>query len=87
MKNDYEMFSVAGNRACASLVKKVVKKIESKTRVTEEDIYAMVTEGIKKISTKHPEITDTEPEYHISKEINDCLKDMKYSFTISRYNF
>lgn len=87
MKNDYEMFSVAGNKACASLVKKVCNKIEGKTRVTEEDVYAMIREGMKKIKIKHPEVNDSEPCYHIAKEINECLNDIKYSFTISRYNF
>lgn len=86
-KRDFEMFSKKGNNACRSLVKKVFKKIEGKTRVTEESVTEIISEGCKKIFTTHPEVYDTEPGYHIQYLVNSKLEEIGYSFQVSRYEF
>lgn len=61
MKNYYEMYTPAGERACDSLVKRVTKKIQGTKRVTAKEIEDMVEKGMEKIAVKHPEVFDTEP--------------------------
>lgn len=87
MKEYYEMFTAAGNKACVNLVKKVSKKIEGKNRLTQEDVITLIKEEIKKVAEKYPEVHDTEPEWHITDEVNKSLKNVGYGFTISRWDF
>jgi hypothetical protein len=84
---DFEMFSPAGNKACQSLVKKVFRKIEGKTRLTEDDVYKHIREGIKKVKEKHSEVYDSEPGWHIQEWVNKKLKEVGYGFEVSRYDF
>jgi hypothetical protein len=84
---DFEMFSKAGNNACRSLVKKVIKKINGKNRVTKEGITEYCYDLIKDVAKKHREITDTEPEWHIAELVSESLKDVGYEFRVSRYDF
>lgn len=86
MRENYEMFSATGNKACMSLVKKVCKKIEGKTRLTQEDVCTMLREGMNKIATKHGEVYDTEPAWHIANEVTKTLSHVGYGFSISRYD-
>jgi hypothetical protein len=83
---DYEMFSNAGNKSCDALVKRMEKKIKGKLRLSEEQITKMVSEGVKKIAVKHPEVTDTEPSYYITAYVNKFCKEVGYDYNISRYN-
>lgn len=82
----YEMFSPAGDKACHSLVTKVVKKINGKTKVGKDEITSMVTEGVKKIALKHPEVNDTEPEWHVTERVNKALRENGYGFEVSRWD-
>ena len=84
---DYEMYSKAGNKACHSLVQKVIKKIEGQKRVTKDEVTQMIKNGIKKIEEKYEEVTDSEPSYHISYLVNRALQKNGYSFETSRYEF
>ena len=83
----YEMFSKAGDRACHSLVKKVVKKINGRFKVSKGELDEIVAEGLKVIADKHGEVNDTEPEGHIANRINEALKDNGYGFELSRYDW
>ena len=83
----FEMFSQAGNNACKRLTKRVLKRIGSKFRVTEDELSAMIGEGMKKIAHKYPEVYDTEPGGHIADFVNLKLDEIGYSFQVSRYNF
>lgn len=82
---DYEMFSPAGNRACDSLVKKIEKKVTGTKRITKDELIVMIKEGMKKISEKHGEVYDTEPEYHICDYVNRACKSVGYDFELIRF--
>jgi len=82
----FEMFSKAGNKACAGLVKRVTRKICGKQRVTADSITEMLKAGIKKISEKHGEVRDSEPPYHIAFYVNKCLEQENYGFDIDSYD-
>lgn len=73
---NYEMFSQQGNRKCFTLVKNISKKIRtSKKLLTNEQIELWIREGMNKIQTKHPEVWDTEPRYHIVSQINKVVQE------------
>ena len=78
MKNYYEMFTPAGERACDSLVKRVTKKIQGTKRVTAKEIEDMVDKGMDKIAVKHPEVGDTEPRWHIRDYVDKAMADNGY---------
>ena len=84
MKNYYEMFNEAGERACDSLVKRVTKKIQGTKRVTAQEIEDMVEKGMDKIGVKHPEVYDTNPRYHIRSYIDKALVDNFYQKVFDR---
>ena len=78
MKNYYEMYTPAGDRACDSLVKRVTKKIQGTKRVTAREIEDLVDKGMDKIAVKHPEVGDTEPRWHIREYVNKAMVDNFY---------
>ena len=82
----FEMFSKQGDKACAGLVKKVIRKICGKGKVTQEQLNELLKTGIKKISEKHDEVYDSEPPYHISFYVNKCLESEGYSFKVDSYD-
>lgn len=85
-EQSYEMFTKSGDRACHSLVTKITKKINGKTRVSKEQIVTMVNEGIKKIAEKHAEVNDTEPEGWIVERVSNSLREVGYGFQITRWD-
>ncbi len=82
----FEMFSTAGDKACAGLVKRITRKICGKTRVNQDELTKLIKAGIKKISEKHDEVMDSEPPYHIAFYINKCLEASGYSFEVDSYD-
>jgi hypothetical protein len=84
---DFECFSEEGNNKCRSMVKGVYKKIEGKLRITENQIYELIRDGISKIALSHKEVNDTEPESHIEYLVNQKLKEVGYGFEVSRFDF
>ncbi len=91
MKNletyDFEMYSKAGNNACRSAVKKAVKKITGKKRITQEEITQYCSNLIEGIAKKHGEVNDTEPEWHIADLVSKSLSEVGYEFRVFRYDF
>jgi polyhydroxyalkanoate synthesis regulator phasin len=83
----FEMFSKAGENACRSIVKKIIKKINGKKRVTQEEMTQYCSDLIKGVAAKHSEINDTEPEWHIADLTNKALAEVGYCFEVSRYDF
>jgi hypothetical protein len=83
--SDYEMFTTAGNLACKRLVERIGKKIMGKTRVTSNEIVQMIEDGRKKISVKYGEVYDTEPRYHISRQVSKFLQAAEYGFRLDGY--
>jgi hypothetical protein len=84
MKNYYEMYTPAGERACDALVKRVTKKIQGTKRVTAQEIEAMVEKGMEKIAVKHPEVDDTEPRWHIRDYVDKAMVDNFYQKVFGR---
>jgi len=85
ISSDFEMFTTSGNNACKSLVERIGKKIMGKTRVTSDEVVKMVEEGRKKISKKHGEVYDTEPRYHIARNVSKFLKAAEYGFQLDGF--
>jgi hypothetical protein len=84
---NFEMYTTSGERACRSAVKRIFNKIGGDKRMTEEEVVALCSEEIKKVSVKHPEVNDTEPEGHIAQLVSEKCAEVGYSFRISRYDF
>lgn len=84
--SNYEMFTKAGNKACESLVKKVIRKIQSQQKMTAELITEMCKTGCKKIEEKYPEVYDSEPVYHIATCVNKALQSEGYNFKVDSYD-
>jgi len=85
--SDYEMFTKAGNKACESLVKKVIRKIKGQKKVSRELITEMCKIGCKKIEEKFEEVYDSEPPYHIAYCVNKALENEGYYFRVDSYDF
>ena len=81
----YEMYTPAGDRACAALVKSIQKMIYSNLRVTPDVIAKAIEHGQGQIEVKHPEVYDTEPRGHICHEVSKALKEAGYGFFIDSY--
>jgi hypothetical protein len=84
MKNNYEMYTPAGEKACDSLVKRIIKKIEGNKRVTANEIEDMVEKGMEKIAIKHPEVDDTEPRWYIRDYVDKAMVDNFYQKIFGR---
>ena len=84
---DFEMFSKAGNNACRSVVNKATKKITGTKRITQDEIIKYCSQLITEVEKKHPEVSDTEPAWHIADLINKALEQVGYQFKVSRYDF
>ena len=85
--DDYAMFSKGGNKAVLQLVKRIIKKIKGKTKVTQKGLNAEISAELKKISKKYPEVNDTEPEMGIQYTINPFLKSEGYNWGTDRYEW
>ena len=85
-KYDFEMFSKAGNKACASAVKGIFKKLESKTRYSQEEVLEMVADGIENVGKTHGEVNDTEPEWHICRLVLRKCQEIGYNYEFSRFD-
>lgn len=83
----FEMYTPAGDKACDKMVKSIEKKILGSKRLTKEEVLEIIKTKMKKVNTKHPEIHDTEPEYHITNYVNKALTEAGYGFEISRWEF
>jgi hypothetical protein len=83
---NFEMFSTAGNKACAGLVKKITRKICGNKKLSLEELTEYIKSGMKKISKKHGEVYDSEPPYHIAWYTNKCLEAEGYSFKVDSYD-
>ena len=84
---DYEMFSLSGNKGVQKLLEKVIDIIYSDKRVTLKELQGLLPQEMLSVSKKHPEVYDTEPQNHIEEWINKALKEVGYSFGISRWDF
>lgn len=77
----FEMYTPAGNKACQAQLNKIVKFIQSGNGVTPEVIKTMYDNALQKVATKHKEVYDTEPEWHLRDRIRKCLTTNFYDNT------
>jgi hypothetical protein len=77
----FEMYSKAGDTACQTQLNKIVKFIQTGKGVTPDVIETMYDDAMKKISVKHREVYDTEPEWHLKDRIRKALQDNFYDKT------
>lgn len=89
----YAMFTKTGNKACHSLIMKVIKEIKSRSDVKGKagikriQITKMIQTGMHKISAKHNEIHDTEPESIVQDVINKALDEAGCTFEVNRFDW
>lgn len=77
----FEMYTKAGDTACQAQLNKIVKFIKAGKGVTPEVISTMYENAMIKISIKHREVFDTEPEWHLKDRIRKALQDNFYDKT------
>jgi hypothetical protein len=77
----FEMYSKAGDTACQTQLNKIVKFIQTGKGVSPDVIETMYDDAMKKISVKHREVYDTEPEWHLKDRIRKALQDNFYDKT------
>jgi Asp-tRNA(Asn)/Glu-tRNA(Gln) amidotransferase C subunit len=70
----FEMYTPAGDRACQTQLNKIVKFIEKGKDVSPTTIENMYDTALSKIETKHPEVHDTEPAWHMRNGIKKALE-------------
>lgn len=87
-KRDFEMFTAAGNRKCQAITKRLIKKVFSKRRISQEDILDLAGKLIAKayLNKKTSEILDSEPPYHIKFYVNKALKIAGYGWEFDRFS-
>lgn len=87
-KTGFEMFTVEGDNKVRSITKASVKKVYSKKRITEKELYNYVGKKVMKASLnkKYGEILDSEPPGHICYWINQALSNVGYNFKLTRWN-
>lgn len=69
----FEMYTPAGDKACQAQLNKIVKFIQAGKGVTPEAVSKMYDNALQKIATKHREVHDTEPSWHLKDRIRKCL--------------
>lgn len=77
----FEMYTPAGDKACQTQLNKIVKFIENGKGITPEIIETMYVKALETIKVKHPEVTDTEPEWHLKDRIKKALTKNYYDGT------
>lgn len=87
-KSGFEMFTDKGNDKVRSIIKSGIKKVYSKKRITEQELYDYIGKKVMKASNndkKYGEILDSEPPSHICFWINQALSDVGYEFRLTRW--
>ena len=84
-RQSFDMYTAAGDRACAALVIRISKSIRINNRITPHEIQELYDKGREKISVKHGEVFDTEPRVEIAAAVNKVLKEVGYRFKLSYF--
>lgn len=80
-KYKFEMYTKAGDNACRSIVRAAWKKLGSTKRISGQEMFDYVKERMDVVKAKHPEVYDTEPNYHIYLLVAKKAKEYEYDFT------
>lgn len=78
----FEMFTKGGDTACRNGMTRIFKKIRGAKRITEDELKTYFKEVMTSIATKHREVWDTEPHYHMRKLTKLCCEQVGYNFNI-----
>lgn len=82
----FEMFTEEGNEACTQAYQNIYDVIYGSKFVPENELKEVVKAEIKQVAMVHPEVHDTEPEWHFVDRINMALENRGYGYKISRDN-
>jgi hypothetical protein len=87
-KKGFEMFTVEGDNKVRSIIKASVKKVYSKKRISEKELYNYIGKKVMKASLnkKYGEILDSEPPGHICYWVNKALSNVGYNFKLTRWD-
>jgi len=80
-KYKFEMYTKAGDNACRSIVRAAWKKLGGTKRISGQEMFDYVKERMDVVKVKHPEVYDTEPNYHIYLLVAKKAKEYEYDFT------
>lgn len=83
---DFEMFTPEGNQAVGEAVARIFKKLELKTRYTKNQVFDLILAETGKVQKKHPEVNDSEPEYHIVKLVREKCQEIGYNYEFERFD-
>ena len=80
----FEMFTDEGNEACTQAYQNIYNTIWGDKFVSESELKKLIKEQIAQVDAIHPEVHDTEPEWHFVDRINGCLETKGYNYKINR---
>ena len=84
MALEFEMFTDEGNEACTQAYQNIYDVIFGNKFVSEPELKKLIKEQIAQVDAPHPEVHDTEPEWHFVDRINKALEARGYGYTITR---
>jgi len=84
MAVDFEMFTEEGNESCTQAYFNIHHTIFGDKFVIEGELKQLIKEQIAQVDTMHPEVHDTEPEWHFVDRINMALNTRGYNYKINR---
>jgi len=84
MAVDFEMFTEEGNESCTQAYFNIHHTIFGDKFVIEGELKQLIKEQIAQVASVHPEVHDTEPEWHFVDRINMALNTRGYNYKINR---
>ena len=80
----FEMYTEEGNEACTQVFQNIYNTIWEDKFVTESELKKLIKEQIIQVASVHPEVHDTEPEWHFVDRINMSLETRGYNYKVNR---
>jgi len=80
----FEMFTDQGDQACTRALDNIKTIINGERFISEAELKAIVKAEVKQVSIDHPEVYDTEPEWHFVDRITKVLQTKGYAYSIDR---
>lgn len=84
MAVEFEMFTEEGNEACTQAYQNIYDVIFGDKFVSENELKKLIKEQIAQVDAIHPEVHDTEPEWHFVDRINMALETKGYNYSVNR---
>ena len=82
---EFEMFTDEGNEACTEAYQNIYDVIFDPFKfVSEPELKKLIKEQIAQVEVTHPEVRDTEPEWHFVDRINRALDTRGYNYKVNR---